>query len=170
MFGGLGWVVDPSILVWSPLGVSLHYLIHSSDGWSCVSVVYSLGVGPKGPTLVRFHLITIKNKTEYIFLYYNQFYWEEKENLSFSVKIIFSVYEWYCLPKKNFIHENCFIFIHKKWNSHIACSSFLNFGNKFSGLLCLILSQALNLCTRTGLRVSKQLQVRELYGNVTLFS
>ena len=41
------------------LGVLLNYLIHSFDDWSRVFKIYSseLGVGPKDPTLVKFHVI-----------------------------------------------------------------------------------------------------------------
>ena len=41
----------------SPQGVSMDYLIHSSGRQSRVSWVYSLGVGPKDLSLVRFHVI-----------------------------------------------------------------------------------------------------------------
>jgi len=40
--------------------VPLDYLIHGFGGWGRVSMVYSLGVGAKGPTLVRFHIIKEK--------------------------------------------------------------------------------------------------------------
>ena len=36
------------------LGSKMDYLIHGSGKWGHVYVFYSLGVGPKGPTLVRF--------------------------------------------------------------------------------------------------------------------
>jgi len=41
-------------------------LIHGSSEWGCVSGVYSSGVSPKGPALVRFHVI---KKYEKSFLY-----------------------------------------------------------------------------------------------------
>ena len=40
-----------------PALVPLDYLIHSFGEWGCVSVVYFPRVGPKGPALVRFHVI-----------------------------------------------------------------------------------------------------------------
>jgi hypothetical protein len=40
----------------STLEVLLDYLIHGSGGWGHVSGVYSPGVGPKGPVLVKFHV------------------------------------------------------------------------------------------------------------------
>jgi len=41
--------------------VKLNYImIHGSNRWGHVSMVYSPKMGPKGPTLVRFHII--KNK------------------------------------------------------------------------------------------------------------
>ena len=49
--GGLGGAVDLDIL---------DYLIHNFGRWGRILVVYSLGEGPKGPTLVRFHVIKIK--------------------------------------------------------------------------------------------------------------
>ena len=71
--------------VQSRLVVSLDYLIHGSSGWDCVSMVYFLGVGPKGPALVRFHIIT-KKQIEYV-LYCR---------VSFMEKIIF-LYSIFCL-------------------------------------------------------------------------
>jgi hypothetical protein len=41
----------------SALRVSLDYLIHGSSRWGHVFVVYSSGVGPKGPAFSRFHVI-----------------------------------------------------------------------------------------------------------------
>ena len=35
----------------------LNYLIHGSGSWGRVFVVYSLGMDPKDPTLVRFHVL-----------------------------------------------------------------------------------------------------------------
>ena len=71
--------------VQSRLVVSLDYLIHGSSGWDYVSMVYFLGVGPKGPALVRFHIIT-KKQIEYV-LYCR---------VSFMEKIIF-LYSIFCL-------------------------------------------------------------------------
>lgn len=60
VIGSLKWVVEPDILgSILTLGVSLDYLIHGFGGWGHVSMVYSLRVGQKGPTLVRFHVIKI---------------------------------------------------------------------------------------------------------------
>ena len=50
--GGLGWA----------LGVTLDYLMHGSGKWGHISVVYSSVVGPKCPTLVRFHFKKKKKK------------------------------------------------------------------------------------------------------------
>lgn len=41
----------------SPLRVPVDYVIHGSGGWGRASVVYSLGLGTKGPALVRFRVI-----------------------------------------------------------------------------------------------------------------
>jgi hypothetical protein len=46
----------------SILGVLLDYLIHGSQGLGCVSEVYSLEVGLKGLTLVKFHVLKKENK------------------------------------------------------------------------------------------------------------
>ena len=35
----------------------MDYLINGSSGWGCALVVYSLEVDPKGPALVRLHVI-----------------------------------------------------------------------------------------------------------------
>ena len=35
----------------------MDYVIHGSGGWGRASVVYSLGLGTKGPALVRFRVI-----------------------------------------------------------------------------------------------------------------
>uniref|UniRef100_A0A7N2KRJ1 Uncharacterized protein n=1 Tax=Quercus lobata TaxID=97700 RepID=A0A7N2KRJ1_QUELO len=46
-----------------PTKNSLDYLIHDSGGWGHVSKVYSLGIGPKGLALVRFHVIKSRRRT-----------------------------------------------------------------------------------------------------------
>jgi len=118
---------------------------------------------PKG--LKPFHLVNIIYIYRYvIFLFINN-------NVCF----------WIC------IHENCFKFS-KKLNLHLELSkiysslcltcfclalnisSFFNSGNKFLGLLWVILSQVTNLGRRTGMTASKLLHVRELYGNIIPFS
>ena len=51
-----------------PMALLLDCLIHDSSEWGHVSMVYSLGVGPKGPSLVRFYVIN-KNDIKYINIY-----------------------------------------------------------------------------------------------------
>ena len=56
-----------------PLRAPLNYLIHDFDGWGCVSVVYSPGVGPKGLFLVRFHVIKKRKKDIGFFIFYYKY-------------------------------------------------------------------------------------------------
>ena len=50
------------------MALLLDCLIHDSSEWGHVSMVYSPGVGPKGPSLVRFYVIN-KNDIKKIYIY-----------------------------------------------------------------------------------------------------